>query len=190
MDLSIIESPVHDSANSRVSAILPQTDFPICKSRNPITSRIQRTRQLEAQQGYNLGLQARAQSNELRELLEANGGFQQVHRVQHGIKARKVVQQALHTLGRSGRALRPVLAPASFIKFGVQVIGAFASKLTGSIGGMSWKCIAKAAGVPSFLAYLATCQNTLSMDCGTSFLDCPCSDLNITKACHLCVVSD
>ena len=77
-------------------------------------------------------LQAHGQGDELRELLEAGGGFKQVHRAQQGIKARKVIQQALHTLGRSGRSLRPVLTPSSLVQFGTLVLNASASKVTGT----------------------------------------------------------
>ena len=55
-----------------------------------------------------------------------------VQKAQQGIKARKVIQQALHSLGMIGRALRPVLAPLSFVKFGVQLLDIVAGKIAGN----------------------------------------------------------
>lgn len=55
-------------------------------------------------------------------------GFSRVHKAQHGIKARKAVQQALHVLRRLGTVLRGVLPPAALAEVGERVISAAAEK--------------------------------------------------------------
>ena len=71
------------------------------------------------------------QQKELKEVLEAAGGFKQVSKAQAGIKARKVIQQTLHLLGLVGKALQPVLTPHSFVQLGAQLLDCVASKITG-----------------------------------------------------------
>ena len=79
-------------------------------------------------------LQADQQGEELRQLLQAAEGFTNVHKAQRGIKARRVVQQCLHSLARVGGSLRPpVLAPAAFVGFGARLVGLLASRIVGTL---------------------------------------------------------
>lgn len=78
-------------------------------------------------------VKAEQQGQELREVLAGAEGFSRVHKAQRGIKARKVVQQALHLVRRIGSVLLPVLPPASFVDFGAVVIGATAERLAGGL---------------------------------------------------------
>ena len=74
-------------------------------------------------------MQAQHQAVEIGELLAGADGFRRVDRAQHGISARKVVQQTLHALRRAGSQLRDVLPPAAYVAFAGALLDTAASRV-------------------------------------------------------------